>query len=65
MSTERVVVRGFCNRKEEKIPIYEEEHFTPVEENGEEQNSINLNWIIWAFAIAIALTLGISITSLI
>jgi hypothetical protein len=64
MTEKRTIVKGFYNREEE-TPVYEEEHFIPVDEqNEEEQDSINLTWIIWAFAIAIAITLGISIASL-
>ena len=59
--TERTVVKGFYTEKQE-TPVYEEEHFIPMEEAPE---SVNITWLIWAFAVAVMLIVLVSTTSLV
>ncbi len=65
MNKERTVVKGFHNRMEEEKDeetLEQEENFVPLPQ--EEQNPVNITWIIWTFAIVLVLNLCISITSL-
>lgn len=61
MSEERTVIQGF-RRAEEEPHMYDEEHFIPVDDEPDE--GINLTWVLWVFAIAIFLILGITTASL-
>ena len=64
MSTERTIVRGFSTRNEEPPePIQSDVEVPPVMED--DSDSINLTWIIWAFAISLVLLIAITTTSLI
>lgn len=65
MNKDRTIVKGFHNRMEEEKDgetLEQEETFIPLPQ--EEQNPVNITWIIWAFAIVLVLNLCISITSL-
>lgn len=65
MNEDRTIVKGFHNRmKEEKDEetLEQEENFIPLPQ--EEQNPVNITWIIWAFAVVLALIFCISVTSL-